>query len=101
VTAEALPVAAVISDGYEPLFPGLKQLGSCRWQPGMAIRTDVALRGMRAVVKADRSLSATTVIERLDLLSERTQAKKEARRQDTQRQSPTCLPAHPRRECCG
>jgi hypothetical protein len=100
VAGEALPVAAVISDGYEPLLPGLEQLGSCRWQPGMTIGTDVALGGVRAVVKGDRPLTAPAVIQCPDLLSERSQAQ-EARRQHTQRPSQRCSNVHPRPECFG
>jgi len=100
VAGEALPVTAVVGDGYESLFPGLKQLRSCRWQPGMAIHTDVALGGVRPMVKGHRTLTAAAVIECPDLLSKRSQAE-EARRQHTQRPSQRCSHAHPRPECFG
>lgn len=100
MAGEALPVTAVVRDGYESLFPGLKQLRSSRCQPGMAIRTDVALGGMRAVVKGNRPLAATAIVECPDLLSERSQAQ-EARRQHTQRPSQRCSNVHPRPECFG
>jgi len=74
VTGEAFSIAAVVANGNQPLFLGLKELCACRRECRVAIHTHEALGGVRGMVEGDPPLRAAPIIECPDLLTNRRQA---------------------------
>lgn len=75
VTSETLSITRMVGHGNQPLLLSLKQLFAGRRQARMAFPARVALGSVHTVVKGNCPLPSTTVIECLNVSTNRSPVK--------------------------